>query len=86
MPPDLYQRLQQEWHRTPASARRMSTTRQLDVALGQRGYPIWIGAGVLHDAARWRAAIRGRHVLVVSNTTVAPLYLDTVLAGLWRTA
>lgn len=62
--------------------RRMRATRQLDVALGQRGYPIWIGAGVLHDAARWRAAIRGRHVLVVSNTTLAPLYLDTVLAGL----
>ena len=60
----------------------MSVTRQLDVALGQRGYPIWIGAGVLRDAARWRTAIRGRHVLVVSNTTVAPLYLDTVLAGL----
>ncbi|MBN8740843.1 MAG: 3-dehydroquinate synthase [Lysobacterales bacterium 69-70] len=60
----------------------MSSVRTLDVALGARSYPIWIGPGLLHDAARWRAAIRGRHVLVVSNTTVAPLYLDAVLAGL----
>ena len=60
----------------------MSAVRQLDVALGERSYPIWIGRGLLHDSARWRAAIRGRHVLVVSNSTVAPLYLETVLQGL----
>jgi 3-dehydroquinate synthase len=52
------------------------------VALGARTYPIWIGAGLLGDAARWRSAIRGRHVLVVTNTTVAPLYLERVRAGL----
>ena len=61
---------------------RMSDLRELDVALGARSYPIWIGRGILHDAARWRRAIRGRHVLVVSNATVAPLYLDAVVAGL----
>jgi 3-dehydroquinate synthase len=60
----------------------MSPIEQVDVELGARGYPIWIGAGLLDDAARWRAAIRGRHVLVVSNTTVAPLYLGRVAAGL----
>ena len=54
----------------------------IDVALGARSYPIWIGAGLLADATRWRGAIRGRHVLVVSNETVAPLYLDAVRAGL----
>lgn len=59
----------------------MSST-TVDVALGDRAYPIWIGTGLLADAARWRAAIRGRHVLVVSNTTVAPLYLPQVQAGL----
>jgi 3-dehydroquinate synthase len=52
---------------------------ELTVALGARSYPVWIGAGLLDDAARWRAAIRGRHVLIVSNTTVAPLYLQRVL-------
>jgi len=59
----------------------MSVT-TVDVALGERTYPIWIGAGLLDDAPRWRTAIRGRHVLVVTNTTIAPLYLDRVLAGL----
>jgi 3-dehydroquinate synthase len=54
----------------------------LDVALGERTYPIHVGAGLLADAPRWRAAIRGRHVLVVSNDTVAPLYLARVEAGL----
>jgi 3-dehydroquinate synthase len=54
----------------------------LHVTLGARSYPVWIGAGLLDDAARWRAALRGRHVLVISNTTVAPLYLQRVLCGL----
>lgn len=52
------------------------------VELGARSYPIWIGAGLLDDAAHWRATLRGRHVLVVSNDVVAPLYLQRVLAGL----
>ncbi|WP_049622279.1 3-dehydroquinate synthase [Frateuria defendens] len=54
----------------------------IDVALGTRSYPVWIGRGLLGDAARWRAALRGRHALIVSNTTVAPLYLDKVAQGL----
>ncbi len=60
----------------------MNMTTTVDVALGARSYPIWIGADTLADAGRWRAAIRGRHVLVVSNETVAPLYLARVQAGL----
>jgi 3-dehydroquinate synthase len=58
------------------------STQTLDVILDTRSYPVWIGTGLLDDAARWRARIRGRHVLVVSNTTVAPLYLDRVTVGL----
>lgn len=60
----------------------MSVRHTLNVALGERAYPIWIGPGILDDHARWRAAIRGRHALVVTNATVAPLYLDRTLAGL----
>lgn len=56
--------------------------RTVTVALGQRSYPVWVGPGLLTDHARWRAMLRGRHVLVVSNTTVAPLYLPRVTAGL----
>ncbi|MGN2253455.1 3-dehydroquinate synthase [Frateuria sp. GZRe12] len=54
----------------------------IDVALGARRYPVWIGRGLLDDRARWRARLRGRHGLVISNTTVAPLYLDRVAQGL----
>ncbi|MEW9624022.1 3-dehydroquinate synthase [Rhodanobacter geophilus] len=54
----------------------------IDVALGARSYPVWIGRGLLGDSARWRAMLRGRHVLVASNTTVAPLYLERVARGL----
>ncbi|SKB42356.1 3-dehydroquinate synthase [Luteibacter sp. 22Crub2.1] len=54
----------------------------VDVDLAGRSYPVWIGPGLLADNARWRTAIRGRHVLVVSNTTVAPLYLDALAQGL----
>jgi 3-dehydroquinate synthase len=54
----------------------------IEVALGARRYPVWIGRDLLGDAARWRAHLRGRHALVISNTTVAPLYLERVAQGL----
>jgi 3-dehydroquinate synthase len=56
--------------------------RRIDVVLGARSYPIWIGAGLLDQPACWRESIRGRHVLVVTNDVVAPLYLSRVLDGL----
>lgn len=55
---------------------------EIDVALAERSYPIHIGTGVLQQASLWRSAIRGRHVLILSNSTVAPLYLERVIAGL----
>jgi 3-dehydroquinate synthase len=60
----------------------MTAIHTLDVGLGPRSYSIHIGPGLLGDTARWRPAISGRQVLVVSNTTVAPLYLERVAAGL----
>lgn len=54
----------------------MNTTLQLD--LGARSYPIHIGPGLIGDAGYYRPHIRGRQVMLVSNETVAPLYLDTV--------
>jgi 3-dehydroquinate synthase len=56
--------------------------RELVVELGARSYPIRIGAGLLADAAPWRALLPGRHVLLVSDEHVAPLYLDRASAGL----
>lgn len=47
------------------------------VDLGQRSYSIHIGRGVLQNMTADE-----RRVLVVTNTTVAPLYLDAVLGQL----
>ncbi len=52
------------------------------VDLGERSYPIYIGAGVLQDAELYRRHIPGRQVMVVSNETVAPLYLPSLLEAL----
>jgi 3-dehydroquinate synthase len=57
---------------------------QLRIELGERSYPILIGPGLLDDAAAVDEAVTARDVLVVSNTTVAPLYLarlERSLAG-----
>ncbi len=54
----------------------------LNVDLGERSYPIYIGSGLLGSAGLIQPHIRGKQVLVVTNTTVAPLYLDKVLASL----
>lgn len=62
---------------TPAS-----TSRRIDVELGSRRYPVWIGPGLMSDLALWRQTIRGRHVLVFCNRTIAPLYLPRIEAGL----
>lgn len=60
----------------------MTAVHTLEVGLGRRSYPIRIGAGLLADPTQWRDAVRGRHVLVVSNATVAPLYLQRVADAL----
>ncbi|RZA18082.1 MAG: 3-dehydroquinate synthase, partial [Proteobacteria bacterium] len=48
----------------------------LKVDLGERSYPIYIGEGLLDQASLLAPHIAGRKVAVVSNATVAPLYLD----------
>jgi 3-dehydroquinate synthase len=58
------------------------STQQIDVQLGARSYSIWIGERLLDGASTLRDAIRGRHVLVVSDSHVAPLYLDKTLAAI----
>jgi len=47
---------------------------EIEVGLGERRYPIRIGSGLLANAAHWRDAIGGQHVLIVSDENVAPLY------------
>jgi 3-dehydroquinate synthase len=51
----------------------------ITVDLGVRSYPIHIGQNLLQQPELVTKHIRGRQVMVVSNETIAPLYLDTVL-------
>ena len=50
----------------------------LKVELGDRSYPILIGEGLLRQPELIRQHVPARDILVVSNTTVAPLYMDLV--------
>ncbi|GGB19648.1 3-dehydroquinate synthase [Agarivorans gilvus] len=54
----------------------------LTVALGERSYPISIGQGLLSQTELFSKAITSKKVMVVSNTTVAPLYLEQLLTCL----
>src|SRR5574340_1352171 len=48
----------------------------LTVGLGERSYPIHIGSGLLGRAELLQSALPRKRAAVVTNTTVAPLYLD----------
>jgi len=53
----------------------------LQVDLGARSYPIYIGQALL-GKSKWIAPyVKGQQVLVVTNETVAPLYLEKALSA-----
>ena len=57
---------------------------RLRIELGERSYPILVGAGLLDDPGLLGESVAARDVLVVTNTTVGPLYLarlERSLAG-----
>lgn len=54
----------------------------LTVALGERSYPIHIGAGLLERGDLIAPHLKQKKAIVVTNTTVAPLYLDRLLSTL----
>ena len=55
---------------------------ELNVDLGERSYPILIGSGLLGSPGILAPFLSGKQVMVVTNRTVAPLYLDLVRAAL----
>ncbi len=76
-------------HATPASSetntnvasdRLATVTMQVD--LNERSYPISIGARLLDDAALMQQCLPAQRVAIVTNTVVAPLYLDRLHATL----
>ena len=59
-----------------------TSLRIVTVELGERSYPVIIGRGLLGDPAPLAPYLQGRQILIVSNETVAPLYLDRLCAAL----
>ena len=56
--------------------------RCLNVALAERSYPIYIGAGLLGRVGLILPLLRTPRIALVSNTTVAPLYMDVLVKAL----
>jgi len=54
----------------------------LSVALGERSYPIFIGTDLLSLSNLYIPHIHGQQVCVVTNATIAPIYLDRLNACL----
>jgi 3-dehydroquinate synthase len=61
----------------------MSVPRTITVELGERSYPIVIGSGLLGGDFDLGGYLAGGDCLVVTNETVAPLYLDALERNLF---
>ncbi|MFT4607265.1 MAG: 3-dehydroquinate synthase [Gammaproteobacteria bacterium] len=60
----------------------MEHTHTLNVELGDRSYPIFIGSNLLHQPELLCRYVKGSTALIVSNTTIAPLYLEQIKTNL----
>lgn len=56
----------------------MAEMQVVTVDLGDRSYPVFIGSGLLGQADLLLPYLNNKQVCIVSNTTVAPLYLEKV--------
>jgi 3-dehydroquinate synthase len=54
----------------------------LKVDLAERAYPIYIGTDLLQQSSLYEPAVAARKVLIVSDSNVAPLYLDRMRRSL----
>ncbi len=66
------------------AAARLPSVQTVTIDLGERSYPILIGSGLLNAPSTYVALPNAASALIVTNTTVAPLYADalrTALAG-----
>ena len=55
---------------------------RVDVELGERGYPILIGPGLLARAESYATWLSGKQVLIVTNDRVGPLYASQLTSAL----
>jgi 3-dehydroquinate synthase len=59
-----------------------SVLHQVPIELGDRSYPISIGTGLLADPGTWAQVPSASRALIVTNTTVAPLYASRLQKAL----
>ncbi len=57
---------------------------RITVTLGERSYPITIAAGLFNDPASFMPLKAGEQAMLVTNQTLAPLYLERVRQVLER--
>ena len=55
---------------------------RVDIDLGERSYPILIGAGLLDQPSTWEGLPRAATALIVTNEVVGPLYAERLLRAL----
>lgn len=60
----------------------MSAYSRLMVDLGDRSYPILIGAGLLDDPQCFAPYLVSKQVCIVTNETIAPIYLSRLITSL----
>ena len=56
--------------------------RRLTLSLGAHSYPILIGSGLLAAVDQIQPVLRSPRIALVSNTTVAPLYLERLVGAM----
>ena len=59
-----------------------SKPQRVDIDLGDRSYPIWVGTALLQAPTTFAQLPKASAALVVTNDTVAPLYADCLVASL----
>lgn len=55
---------------------------RIEIALGQRSYPVLVGASLLDQAQHWLPLIPPVPLVIFTNERVAPLYLETLRGAL----
>ncbi|OHC81449.1 MAG: 3-dehydroquinate synthase [Sideroxydans sp. GWF2_59_14] len=78
----LIEKLQQKLGGYEAMAEVGGTMQTLNVGLAERSYPIHIGSGLLGQVELLLPHIPRKRTVIISNTTVAPLYLKQLSDGL----
>ncbi len=78
----LLERLQNKLEELKQMPKSENTMQTLNVGLAERSYPIHIGSGLLSRIELLLPHIPQKRTVIVSNTTVAPLYLQQLTEGL----